>query len=127
LVVARGTDFTARDLGRGALFGVLGVPAGVALAFLTLELIGLPLVALVIGMSYRVLRRHPTEFCVLMLTVGVSFAGTVGVASGWGSHRFTGSATAFSIVWNAVAFLFGLSLVLGALVLQHRAGAAHRH
>jgi len=112
---------TQRNIPAPFVYGLLGLPAGVALGFLTLELVGLPLLVITLAVGRRRLRRQPAEMRALMLAGGSSFGVTAGLAWVW---SIAGRATGFAVAWDVVVFLIGLCLVTGALLVGQRSRSA---
>jgi hypothetical protein len=99
------------------------IPLGAVLAFLSLEVIGIPLVLAVLALvSY--LGHRSEDLPLLLMGFGIGFAGSVGFFALRTSGIFTGDGGAVGAVWFAAHFAFGLGVVAaGSWLLQRRMGS----
>lgn len=96
-----------------AVIAVLTLPMGAALAFLSLEAIGAPLLVIAMLIAYHVAGRASVDLPVWSVCFGVAFAGTVAFFALQTSGIFTGAANTGSVWWFGFWFLFGCTLTCG--------------
>jgi hypothetical protein len=99
------------------------IPLGAVLAFLSLEVIGIPLVLAALALVVHAGRRS-ADLPLLLMGFGIGFAGSVGFFALRTSAIFTGDAGAVGAAWFAAHFAFGLGVVaVGSWLLQRRTSA----
>jgi hypothetical protein len=100
---------------------LLLTPLGAALAFLSLEVIGIPLV--VAALAYVIYAgRRSGDLPLLLMGFGIGFAGSVLFFAVRTSAIFSGAGGAVGVAWFAAHLVFGLGLVAaGSWLLQHSA------
>ena len=106
---------------RNVILLVVALPFGVCLGFLSLEGIGVPLVAIAVLLALGIGRRSWILPATAM-SFGLGFAATVVYFALRTSGIFAGAADTGTIAWFAFWFLFACALVcVGAVTLRrHR-------
>jgi hypothetical protein len=103
------------------LLVLLLMPLGAALAFLSLEVIGIPLVLAALALVVYVGRKS-ADLPLLLLGFGIGFAASVGFFALRTSSIFTGDGGMVGVAWFAAHFAFGLGVVAaGSWLFQRRA------
>jgi hypothetical protein len=103
-----------------AVIAVLALPLGAGLAFLSLEVIGVPLLVVAMLIGYRVGRRASIDSPLWTACFGVAFAGTVAFFALRTSGIFSGAANTGTVPWFVFWFLFGCTLACGGFALLIR-------
>ena len=100
---------------------LLLIPLGAALAFLSLEVIGIPLVLATLGFVLYVGHRSG-GLPLLLMGFGIGFTASVLFFALRTSAIFSGGAGAAGVAWFAAHLVFGLGLVAaGSWLLQRSA------
>lgn len=98
---------------------LLLMPLGAVLAFLSLEVIGIPLVLAAVALIVYVGRRS-ADLPLLLMGFGIGFAASVGFFALRTSAIFSGDVGAVGVAWFAAHFAFGLGVVAAGSWLRQR-------
>jgi hypothetical protein len=100
-----------------AVIAVLALPLGAGLAFLSLEVTGVPLLVAAMLIAYHAGSRASIDLPLWSACFGLAFAGTVAFFAWRTSGIFAGTANTGSVPWFAFWFLFGGALTCGGSAL----------
>ena len=95
------------------------LPFGAALAFLSLEFVGIPLVVVALGLIFVVGRKTGNRAALLM-SLGAGYVTSVSFFAIVTSGIFRGVAGLFAEVWFASHFSFGVALIVLGWIMQSR-------
>jgi hypothetical protein len=103
-----------------AVIAVLALPLGAALAFLSLEVIGVPLLVVAMLIGYRVSGRASMDPSLWSACFGLAFTGTIAFFALRTSGIFNGAANTGSVAWFGLWLLFGCTLTCAGFALLVR-------